>query len=317
MRFIHEDAQWASAVLKSFDAYLEGLGPRGEATLSGLLDAAATAGAAPKNTDGATVDDECGVPDPLFLAAAEAASVHYEAVAASQPDACKSPGAASPAVKKRRSRMAGLPCTAALLFVLMGVGVMLRGMVQPPTACAAAGAAASSPGAQRQEAIVIRESTPEDAAVSPSPHVPQPDPELMKENEREDPAADAANNAFIPYKTGIEALLEMALTRWGGGRLDGFPDAAASGGSLQYGQGRQGNGAFAWLLYPDGFVLTVAVGKPDDDDPPVAVEGFGRVRLDFDPVRVVEAVRDAFCREHPDLKLEPFVVSVDWRRSGT
>ena len=170
-----------------------------------------------------------------------------------------------------------------------------------------------------EPSITIRELTPEEAQTleAAANTTKQATDWLEKENLREDSRADASNNAYAPFDKAITGLLENALKKWGGLETDNLPGLERQTNRFQFGSGRSRYAAWAYLFYPEEFVLTVTVGTPDEGDPPVAIKGLQRVQLNFDPIQLANQVRDNFVHHHPDLQLNDFVIQIDWRKSGT
>ena len=127
--------------------------------------------------------------------------------------------------------------------------------------------------------------------------------------------ADARNNQYVPFDSAIKGLLLIALHNWVGEDVVGIPgvDAPKRGGMLQYGDGVYSDTSFAWLRYPDNFIITVAVTRPHLQSSSVLVRGFENSLLRFDPYQVVYMTKKGFMKNHH--YVPPYVISITYQYS--
>ena len=128
--------------------------------------------------------------------------------------------------------------------------------------------------------------------------------------------ADTRNNSYVPFDRAIKGLLLIALHNWVGEEVVGIPGVDAPRRSkLQYGDGVYSDTSFAWLRYPDNFILTVSVTRPYLQTNPVLVRGFENSLLRFDPYNLVYMTKKNFMQNHT--YVPPYVISITYQYSPT
>lgn len=127
--------------------------------------------------------------------------------------------------------------------------------------------------------------------------------------------ADAINNKLVPFDHAIKGLLLMALHNWVGESVISIPGVDVPVKDLvQYGDGVYSDTSFAWMRYPDNFIITVAISKPQLQPNAVVVRGFENSALRFDPYQVIYRTKRSFMANHK--KVQPFVISVTYQYSA-
>ena len=127
--------------------------------------------------------------------------------------------------------------------------------------------------------------------------------------------ADAINNKLVPFDHAIKGLLLMALHNWIGESVISIPGVDVPVKDLvQYGDGVYSDTSFAWMRYPDNFIITVAISKPQLQPNAVLVRGFENSALQFDPYQVIYRTKQSFMTNHK--KVQPFVISVTYHYSA-
>lgn len=127
--------------------------------------------------------------------------------------------------------------------------------------------------------------------------------------------ADAINNKLVPFDHAIKGLLLMALHNWVGESVISIPGVDVPVKDLvQYGDGVYSDTSFAWMRYPDNFIITVAISKPQLQPNAVLVRGFENSALQFDPYQVIYRTKQSFMANHK--KVQPFVISVTYQYSA-
>ena len=111
--------------------------------------------------------------------------------------------------------------------------------------------------------------------------------------------ADAINNKLVPFDHAIKGLLLMALHNWVGESVISIPGVDVPVKDLvQYGDGVYSDTSFAWMRYPDNFIITVAISKPQLQPNAVLVRGFENSALQFDPYQVFYRTKQSFMANH-------------------
>ena len=104
---------------------------------------------------------------------------------------------------------------------------------------------------------------------------------------------------LVPFDHAIKGLLLMALHNWVGESVISIPGVAVPVKDLvQYGDGVYSDTSFAWMRYPDNFIITVAISKPQLQPKAVLVRGFENSALQFDPYQVIYRTKQSFMANH-------------------
>ena len=120
---------------------------------------------------------------------------------------------------------------------------------------------------------------------------------------------------LVPFDHAIKGLLLMALHNWVGESVISIPGVAVPVNVVvHYGDGVYSDSSFAWMRYPDNFIITVAISKPRLQPNVVLVRGFENSALQFDPYQVIYRAKQSFMANHK--KVQPFVISVTYQYSA-
>ena len=77
---------------------------------------------------------------------------------------------------------------------------------------------------------------------------------------------------------------------------------------VQYGDGVYSDTSFAWMRYPDNFIITVAISKPQLQPNAVVVRGFENSALRFHPYHVIYRTKRSFMANHKKFSLLSFLL---------